>query len=107
MKKGKVVLMGLVILAMFLVFTQPAGATWRWLRCTVDSVETDSDGVVTFTLSAVSTGATRSFVAPAGEENRMLSIALTAMTNGMIVKVYIDWPNSGTEIESMILLPAS
>jgi hypothetical protein len=106
MKKEKVVVMGLVILAMFLFSTQPAGATWRWLRCTVDSVETDCEGCVTITLSAVNTGATRSFVVPAGEENRMLSVALTAMTTGMIVKVYIDWPNSGTEIDSMILLAA-
>ena len=107
MKKTKTILVGLAIVALFLSFTQPTDAAWRWLRCNVENVGTDNTGTVTFTLSAVSTGAKMSFVAPAGEENRMLSIALTAMTSGMIVKVYIDWPNPLTEIEEMILLPSS
>ena len=104
MKKKRIVVMGLVILAMFAFLTQPAGAAPGWRNCEVVSVETDDQAVVTVTLLRIANGSIKSFTVPAGEENRMLAIAMTAMTNQMEVRVYVDWAAPGSLIGSMILL---
>ena len=67
------------------------------------SVGTDDQAVVTVTLMRIANGSIKSFTIPVGEENRMLAIAMTAMTNGMNVKVYCDFAAPG-DIEVMRLL---
>ena len=103
MKKEKVVLVGLTILAMFLFLTQPAGAAAIWLDCEIEAIETDDSGTVTLTLYRASKDRSKQFTVPIGEENRMLAVALTAMTNGMGVRALFDWQNEGSDIECMIL----
>ena len=102
MKEKRIVLMGLAILAMFVFFTLPASAAPGWRECEVVSVETDDQGVVTVTLMRIANGSIKSFEVPVGEENRMLAIAMTAMTNQMDVRVYLDWAVPGSLIERLL-----
>ncbi len=68
--------------------------------CTVEQAGINSDtGDVEIFLYRADVDATKKFVAPTAEANRMLAVALTAMSSGMQVKVMIDWQVWASEID--------
>jgi hypothetical protein len=100
MKRGKKVMaIGFVGLLVFGAFIGEALAGWE--LCTVDGTGTTDTGDVKIQLICQDATSPRSFRVPAGEENRMMSIALTAVTTNMPVRANIDWATPGSEITGL------
>ena len=90
------------VLALFLVstiFPLSANAGDSVRDCTVTQAGYNGEtGNTEIWLYRDDAGLTKMFVAPAGEENKMLAVALTAMSSGMCVKVKMDWQVWGDEL---------
>jgi hypothetical protein len=106
MKAKTTVMVALVFLFVTVTFLGEVSADHRWRRCTVEAAGWHK-GYVKITLLRIDKTDPRVFVAKAGEENRMLAIALAAMmSTGMQVKAEIDWSqNEDNIIEGLICLP--
>ena len=112
MKGVKTVLMVLVALSMVVVFAGQAGAAYKMTVCTVEQAgfnpttgdlevkllpDGQTKGRIFYVTSAASTDAAM---------NRILAIALTAMSNGWQVKADIDWQSPGEILNMKIMAPA-
>jgi len=97
-----------VLLCMVITLTKKAAADPKWETCTVEMAGcNDVTGEVEIKLKPDGKSKGKMFVAPAGEEDRMLAIALTAMASGsgMKVKAKIDYAAGwGSEIDAIRLV---
>ena len=111
MKVVKKVLMVLVALSMVVVFAGQAVAAYQMTVCTVEQAgfnpatgdlevkllpDGQTKGRIFYVTSAASTDAAM---------NRILAIALTAMSNGWQVKADIDWQSPGEILNMKIMAP--
>ena len=91
MKKTKLVLLLGVILLSGSLFVSPANAELKWLTCTVTQVGPAGTGRVNIRLTDNDgTFSNRWFATLGGRETVQLAIALTALSNGIDVRVYTD-----------------
>ena len=111
MKGLRKTIMVLMILSMVVVLAAPASAAYKMTVCTVEQAgfnpttgdlevkllpDGQTKGRIFYVTSAASTDAAM---------NRILAIALTAMSNGWQVKADIDWQSPGEILNMKIMAP--
>ena len=112
MKRLKKIIMVLIALSVVVVFAGQASAAYQMTVCTVEQAgfnpatgdlevkllpDGQSKGRIFYVTQAASTDAAM---------NRILAIALTAMSNGWQVKADIDWQSPGEILNMKIMAPA-
>ena len=105
--KRNFVIICFALVAFLFSFATMANATMGTRVCTVVKAGVDSNGDVVIYLDVVSDGVNRvkHFIAPATDGNRMLAVAMTAMTSGgMTVEATMDWAIPGSELTDLMLL---
>ena len=70
-----------------------ASAADKWFKCSVFFAGCSDQGAE-IKLKRVSDNKAKLFFASAGEEDRMLAIALTAMNSGLSVRALVNWNQS-------------
>jgi len=102
MKAKKIVVIVLaVFFCMGLVFSGNALAAAKWYDCSVVNIGVDDTGQCAIRVYHSGQDNERMFVPPTGQENRMLAVALTALSLGYNVFVNVDnWVN-GTAINDI------
>jgi len=101
-KKMIVMVMALVF-CVGVIFSGTASAA-SWLIYTVVESQVLDDGSVKIKLYSEPKDQAKVFLAPTGQENQMLSIALTAMSAGMQVKALVYWQSPGSDIVGIKLI---
>ena len=107
MRAKIITVMVLALLCTLLVSGGKAVAGTRWWMCTIVGAEIDYNGAGKLRLIREGANNPRPFTIPSGQENRMLAIALTAMSSGMSVEALFDWVVPDSEIETIRLLYTS
>jgi len=110
MKVMKKILTVLMVLSMVVVFAAPASAAYRYLECQVMWAGFNvATGDVEVKLLPTIKTKKKTFVVSAAAtdvvQNRILSIALTALSNGWNVSANIDYNDANSEILDMRLIP--
>ena len=111
MKAKKIIVAILVLFCMVLTIPGLATAGYRLWECSVVAAGPDTTGdelttgQIVLTLQRTGFDSKKTFVVKDGEENRVLAIALTALSSGMKVNVLIDWTHSdGDYIDGIWLI---
>jgi hypothetical protein len=107
MKTKKMIVVGLALFASLLLVVGPASAALKWGDYNVEQAGTNDQGEIEMKLRPVAGGVAKVFYAPTGEENRMLSVALTAISLGYPVKAYVDFNINKSEIVALRIAPPS
>jgi len=112
MKIMKKILMVLMVLSMIVVFAGQTSAAYKMTVCAVEQAGYNAEtGDLEVKLLPTNQSKSRSFYVTAAAStdvamNRILSIALTAMTNGWNVKADIDWNSPGEILNMKLMAPA-
>ena len=107
MKKWFVLSMALAV-GFGLLFSTNAFADSKMFECTVAFAGIDDTGSVSLKLCPLNKVSCRKFYPVAEDGNKVLAVALTAMTSGLNVNAMIDWNNGATvPIQDFTLLSPS
>ncbi|MBW1674490.1 MAG: hypothetical protein JRJ45_12780 [Deltaproteobacteria bacterium] len=107
MKARKIILMAVMVLfGLAVILPGIANAAAQTYECDVVQARYNDAGGVTIILTRDEGTTSRPFVAPAGRENGMLAIALTAISLDMKVYVRVEWATGMSEIIYMGLASA-
>jgi len=102
MKGMKKILMVLLVLSMVVVFAGQAIAASKWRTVNVLSTTTSDQGAVEVVVEM--NGKFRTFTVPLGQENKMLSMAMSAQASSLQLSIFVDFGVDGSEIGGMALL---
>ncbi|HOI94788.1 MAG TPA: hypothetical protein PK250_08785 [Syntrophobacter fumaroxidans] len=84
----------LILPAVFCLLVLTAGnalADYAWYNCTVVRVGQNRMGVFQITLARPGVTESRTFTLPADRTDRLLAIALSAVSANLRVRAYVDW----------------
>jgi hypothetical protein len=97
MKKKLIVVTTLIAFCMMTAFAVNAMAAAKWYDCSVVNIGVDSSGQCAIRVYNANQDSERMFVPATGQENRMLAVALTALSLTYNVLVNVDsWVNGTT-----------
>jgi hypothetical protein len=102
----KIFLMLMVVMVATAYFTIDSNAAGGWYTCTVVMAGPGGGNIYIQLTDKSGSFTSKWFTAPAAKSKEMLAVALTAMSNGLSVRVYTDTSLSGyPQISSFYLMP--
>lgn len=91
MSVGKKILVLFAAFCLLVLTAENALAAYAWYTCKVIRTGQNSAGVCQITLARAGVTETRTFTLPAAQADRLLAIALSAVSANLQVRARVDW----------------
>jgi hypothetical protein len=102
MREVKRILMLITVVCLLVLTAGNVQAGYAWYTCTVVRTGQDDTGVYQITLARTGVTNPRTFTLPSDQTNRLLAVALSAMSANLKVRAYVDWSfGAGTDVKGL------